>query len=255
MTESELRAEARAIGEEFLHVSEHYEGGTLPKTGGLFVLAIAAIVARSRRMLIAIHHLTEVGCDLEAGIILRSLNEYAITARWLCGNRLANHAIWAWDDIRRRIEMDRELGRLGVEDRIAPDVMARYETSRAEYAEIYRQATGQKATSRSLPSVLERAKCVNMVVEYGLAYRYDSNAGVHPSALALQRIVVEHADEYELRSEVPVQAGDVAPEAVAAALFAHVLIAGAEVDTRLQDAVSPLIARLADLRELRTPGE
>jgi hypothetical protein len=192
-------ATVRDCGLELLAVSTVYERPVVGDEAGVETLAMVGLVARMRRLLRSAYRLADAGEVLEASILNRVLMEYLFTLRWLQVDPELNYVLWAADDLRARLTIDREVreqaeeGHSDAIELMEPDVRQQYEQSlarmRAQIAEARERVGGGPIR---LPSFEQRAREAELPFAYSLAYRFDSITGSHPTPHAVEQLMVEH---------------------------------------------------------------
>jgi hypothetical protein len=212
----------RELLTRLLDASSRYENAEIAAGTAYIPMVVAALVARSRHMARVIVRLADEGETTEAQVLLRALLEYAVTINWLDLDREKNPRHWLISDIRRRLAADNELRQLGEPPIIADANRQRYEGVVARFEQDLGGNPGQ------LPSVQQQAQQIEFPIGYSLAYRFDSQSGVHPTSLGAEQMLEAVEDGFRLRTEPPPgSAPD--PYAVAATLLLLALDGGREL--------------------------
>jgi hypothetical protein len=188
-------ANARGIGLALLKASEVYEDFLIPRAVGLLIpkpvarhtSAVVGLVGRQRRFLRAAYLLADANMDLEAISPVRSMFEFYVTQRWLALDPDLNWMLWMEKD-----HMTRDTWRKGVATHApilhaaAIDGLTPEQREEARViAEIRAQIKARIGDKKiEMPTLLNRAKAVGLLPWYDVLYRYESNAGMHPSLLA-----------------------------------------------------------------------
>lgn len=188
---------ARRCGFDLLDLSLIYERGVVRDEAGFGTVAIAGLVARTRRLLRATYVLADEGCALEAAILLRSMVEFLIRQRWLQLSPRLNHVLWAAEDLKARLRMDEEIRGLLPEGHaeavkiMEPEIREQYRRSLDEMRQQLAQAQAELGLQRAprFPKLWEQARDAGAQLAYSLAYRYDSHAAAHPSAMAIEQLM------------------------------------------------------------------
>jgi Family of unknown function (DUF5677) len=193
LTEDE--SNARSIGLALLAASEVYDGFLIPRTEGVLrrrqvprhTSAVVGLVGRQRRFLRAAYLLADAGMDLEAIGPVRSMFEFFVTQRWLALDPDLNWMLWMERDHRTRDTWRERLGE-HVPELSAAAVASLTPEQRAEATDIaeVREQIKLRLGDRKpvVPSMEQQAKDVGLAPWYDILYRYQSNAGLHPSMLA-----------------------------------------------------------------------
>jgi Family of unknown function (DUF5677) len=190
----------RTLGLELLEVSKGYEG--LVVRGGVETAAIGGLVGRQRRLLQAIYDLLDNGHLLEAQILFRSQAEFLIVQKWLQLDPDLHFPLWFIEDVRARLVLHNDvLGEYG-EEVLKTDTIQRYEQARDDQqVKLGRICAERGIDVPSYPTLIEQAKAVDEAGAYALAYRYDSQAAVHPRALAVEHLLDQVPEGLMIRSE------------------------------------------------------
>ena len=171
-------------------------------------LVLLAFAARGRRLLRSIYRLIDVGEGAEAAALMRVLHEQLIVSRWLLLDPEKHLDLWARDDLRRR---DLVTARILADDGLDAETKAviREEAARAreeirEFVEA-KSDDGEteeadlcptcerplrKTREEGLPSIEQMAAKAGLTFAYNLAYRLQSQADIHATALVVDNTVV-----------------------------------------------------------------
>lgn len=235
-----MNAHPRDLVERLLEASRGYEGAELASDVGYTSLVAAALVARARNLARVIVRLADASEVSESQILLRVLLEYAVTLNWLNLEAYRNPRHWLVSDMRRRLTIENELQGLGEPPILSQSIRQRYERL------IQRFENDLGGNPGRLPSVQQQATQIAFPHGYSLAYRFDSQSGVHPTALAAEAILEPDGTNVRLR---PRPSSDTAPDpyAVTAVLLLLTLDAGRES--------VPTIALTVDFEQVRADVE
>lgn len=209
---------------DLLRLSGHYEAAVVPPGTGFETLAVIGLVARARRIARTIASLTADGELLESYILLRVLLEYQITLAWIVADRGPHLRQWLFDDLRNRLLIDDELRELGEEPILDDEARLRHTTLQDD---LRRDLGGEPPR---IPSVYDRAKEIGLSLGYTLAYRFDSQSGIHPTCMAAEMLMlrVPQTGQVMIRRNVDAK-GLPDPYPVTAALLLSILEAGQEL--------------------------
>jgi hypothetical protein len=158
---------------------------------------IAGLVARQRRLLRGAYMLADADMRLEAGMLVRAMLEYLILQKWLELEPRLHHVLWVKDDLEGRLRIDMELRQQAPGEHeealelMEPDRRAEYESSLEEMREQVAQAQEELRLDKAprYPSVKQQAEATGLAFVYSLAYRYESQSGVHPTAMAIETLI------------------------------------------------------------------
>jgi hypothetical protein len=175
-------------------------GSTFDDAVSPLEIVLVTFAARGRRMLYAAFRLIDAGEDSEAAALLRVLHEYLIVTRWLLLDPDDHTRRWALDDLRRRAV---------AAEKTAEDEDLDEET-RAAMAEIGKEARTQLATYteemgddgfKPPPTLEQMAKEAGLAFPYSVAYRLQSQADVHATALAIDKTIERTSEGLRLRDK------------------------------------------------------
>jgi Family of unknown function (DUF5677) len=285
---SKYSRDARRIGNRLLYLTRAYEGVVLEPDQGVFMLAVAALVARARHLLRSIYVAADRGDALAAAILTRALTESVLLLAWLNKDPEVGELVWMLDDIRtglshhkevaeeerrqrsrqRRagepvepVPQGRSLGLLGRADVRQRRKIKAETTARLERLPDHATRLSRMRVTRvdRIPSFAERAQVVDAPWIYSLAYRFDSNAAAHPTPLALSRFLEQRPEGIEIRSAAGGAFSD--PYLVSARLFGAVLDLASErvdqgvlVDDGVEDEINALNEMAAEIQAASAPG-
>jgi len=247
---------ARECGLRLIEISGIYEDGVVGYGAPHATLAIAGLVARQRRLLKAAYQLADGGNRLEASILQRSMLEFLIVQKWLALDSQTHFLLWAADDLRARLRIDREMREQVPEARreaiLRPEVGERYEESLEQMEAQLEQAREELGVERvpPLPSLREMADAVDLGATYSLAYRFDSQSAAHPSPLAIEQLMQDRPElgGIGLLAEPPPERGRADPYAVCAVILREALSGAAALIPELRlDGFDEVVARLEEL--------
>lgn len=256
--------DARECGLELLRLSRIYERGVVRYEAGHQTLAIAGLVGRQRRLLRAAYLLADEEQRLEASIMLRAMLEFLIRQKWLEADPHLHYVLWAIDDLKSRLRIDREI-REGNPDAheaaieiMTPEMRGVYE---GELERMRHQLDGlqqQLGLDRppQYPTLRGQAQAVGLGFSYSLAYRFDSQSAAHPSAMAIEQPFEDRPDlgGVRLLPEPAPERGYADPYGVGAAILRDALAGAAAVIPELAlDGFDVVAARLDALA--RRPAE
>lgn len=233
---------ARECGLRLLEISSTYERRVVAPEAGPATLAIVGLVARQRRFLRAAYLLADADQRLEAAILLRAMLEFLIRQFWLQTNPELNHVLWAIDDLRARLRIDRELREQAAADHeealevMQSEMRGQYERSLQEMRdqlEALRLRLGLEQAP-SYPNLREQAEAVGLGFSYTLAYRFDSLSAAHPSAMAVEQLLEQHPEGVRVRPDPPPERGYADPYGVGAFILRDALSHAAEQIPELQ---------------------
>jgi len=206
-------AKARSLGLALLDTSRIYEGFVIPSFEGDLRFpphrrAIIGLAGRQRRFLRAAYTLADAGQVLEAVGPLRSMLEFLVRQLWLAHDPDRNWALWMakeHDAADLRQEKIRQhapaLHDAAVASR-TPEQRKEGEAVAAGRA----QLAGELGNGRpGMPSLEQQARDVGLSFLYDGLYRYQSNAGPHPTMLAVDLLLEQHPQGLMLRGEPTAQ--------------------------------------------------
>lgn len=233
-----------------------YESGVVGYRAPHATLVIAGLVARQRRLLKAAYLLADHGHRLEASIIQRSMLEFLIVQKWLALDPHTHFLLWAANDLRARLRIDREM-REQVPDEhreaiLRPEVGEGYEQSLEQMEVQLEQAREELGVERlpQLPALRDMADAVDLGVTYSMAYRFDSQSAAHPSPLAIEQLMQDRPELGGIRllAEPPPERSRPDPYAVCAVILREALSGAADVVPELRlDGFDEVVARLEEL--------
>jgi hypothetical protein len=235
-THTEAEAVARECGLRLLELSTIYERGVVRHEAGPATLAIVGLVARQRRLLRGGYLLADSGQRLEASILLRTMLEFLIRQLWLQSDPPLNYVLWALDDLRARLRIDREVRGQAPEAHgealavLEPEMREEYERSLEEmHSELdrLRERLGLERVP-AYPNLREQAEAVGLGFSYSLAYRFDSLGAAHPSAMAVEQLFEPHPEGVRVLPEPPPERGYADPYGVGAFILRDALAHAAE---------------------------
>jgi Family of unknown function (DUF5677) len=214
MTElGEAAAKARSLGLALLDASRIYEGFVIPSfEGGLRFpphrRAIIGLAGRQRRFLRAAYTLADTGQVLEAVGPLRSMLEFLVRQLWLAHDPDRNWALWM-----QKEHADSDLR----QERIRQHTPALHDAAVESRTPEQRQEGEAVAAGRTrlaaelgddrgrMPNLKQQARAVGLDFLYDGLYRYQSNAGPHPTMLAVDLLLEKHPKGLVLRGEPTAQ--------------------------------------------------
>ena len=197
------------------------EGAEIDEAVEPLDLVLLAFAARGRRMLRSIYRLLDVGERAEAAPLLRVMHEQLIVSRWLLLDPEKNLVLWAKDDLRRRdvirerVLADEELGD-EVKTAIAEEAEREREQIRGLVDDSEEGDEGaatelcpacerplKKERVESVPPIEQMAAQAGLLFPYNLAYRLQSQADVHATALVVDNTLVrpENGGRIQIRDE------------------------------------------------------
>ena len=272
--------ESRAVGVRLLNLTSGYDDLLVPRGLGVAALGALGLVARGRSLLRIVHLIADTGDAASASLAVRALTESVLTLAWLNKDPELAEAVWMLDSIRTSLSHHKEVAdeerRQRASARRRGEVVAQLLPGQSfgllSRAEVRRRKLIQQQQRERveglprlsprknklrvtrighMPGFHDRAEVAGMPWVYSLAYRFDSNAGAHPTPLAIGQFLEERADGIAVQSYARGPRPD--PYYVAAQLFAVLVeLAGDRVD---QTALEPGLAELReDLELLRALG-
>lgn len=232
----EAEAVARDCGQRLLEISFTYERRVIRPEAGPVTLAIVGLVARQRRLLRGAYLLADGGQRLEASSLLRAMLEFLIRQLWLQTSPELNYTLWAIDDLRARLRIDREIREQAPDEHgealevMQPAMRAQYEQSLEEMREqldALQQRLGLERAPQ-YPNLREQADAVGLGFSYSLAYRFDSLSAAHPSAMAVEQLFTPHPEGVRVLADPPPERGYADPYGVGAFILRDALAHAAE---------------------------
>lgn len=220
--------QAQQSGERLLALTAQYEHLVLPGDTDIGHVIECALVARGRHLLRGAYHAADRGDDLAAAIMLRSLNECAMTFAWLMLDDELGSLVMRLEEIRSRFNHHRAFAKaersqrrrakrrgeavaplapgetLGLLDRASVRRFARLDKELRDKVQALpnyeKRLKRLGASIASMPSFEARAMKTKNPWMYQAAYRFDSNSAAHPGLLGLQQFVAEEGGEFVVRS-------------------------------------------------------
>jgi Family of unknown function (DUF5677) len=249
---------ARKCGLRLLEISGIYEQGVVGYEAGHETLSIGGLVARQRRLLRAAYLLADEGQRLEASIMLRAMLEFLIRQKWLESDPGLHFVLWAADDLRARLRIDRELRENAPDAHDAalevmePEVRQLYAREFARMREQLEVLQAERGLDRlpSYPTLREQAEAVGMGTSYSLAYRFDSLSAAHPSPMAIEQLFEDRPDlgGIRLMPEPPPGRTYADPYSVGAFILRDALAAAAALVPEFQlDGFDEIVGRLEEV--------
>jgi hypothetical protein len=191
-------AAARVCAVELLERSQVYDDVTVPAATSRDWLVAVALTARQRRHMQAVITLADRDLSIEAEIIVRTMFEFYVRQKWLLLDPPLHRLLWLRDEISRRFTIDREVREWAdtndeTVEILRPDRRELFERQRAEIDEQLDVIVAERELEErpSYPSLLQQADATGDIIDYSLAYRIDSQSAAHPSAMALQNLMIE----------------------------------------------------------------
>jgi hypothetical protein len=113
-----------------------------------------------------------------------------------------HYPLWFIEDVRARLALRNEVRREYGEDVLKTETIRRYEHAKDDQqAKLESICAGRHVDVPKYPKLIEQANAVDEAGAYALAYRYDSQAAVHPRALGVEQLVDKAVDGLVIRSE------------------------------------------------------
>jgi hypothetical protein len=210
---SEEDAKARSLGLALLDTSRIYEGFVIPSFEGDLRFpphrrAIIGLTGRQRRFLRAAYTLADAGQVLEAVGPLRSMLEFLVRQLWLAHDPDRNWALW--------MAKEHDAGDLR-QEKIRQHAPALHDAAVASRTPEQRKEGEAVAAGRTqlaaelgngrpgMPNLELQARDVGLSFLYDGLYRYQSNAGPHPTMLAVDLLLEKHPEGLVLRGEPTAQ--------------------------------------------------
>jgi hypothetical protein len=254
---NEQEAVARECGLQLLEISRIYERGVVSYEAGPQTLAIAGMVGRQRRLLRGAYLLADEDQRLESSIMLRAMLEFLIRQKWLELNPRLHYALWAADDLKARLRIDREVREDDPELHeeaflvMAPEMRQLYENQLARMQEQLAALHAELDLDRppSYPNLREQAIAVGLGLSYSLAYRFDSQSAAHPSTMAIEQLFQDRPDlgGVRLLPEPPAERAYADPYGVGAFILRDALAGAAAMIPEFQlEGFDPVVANLEE---------
>jgi Family of unknown function (DUF5677) len=191
---------ARAAGIAVHRTTALLEGGsTFYEATSLIDIALVAFAARGRRLLRSAFRLIDAGEESEAAPLLRVLHEYVIVTRWLLLDPETHVRGWALKDLGDRANAAKKTAEdkeLDAQTRAA--LSAIEEDARAQLAKHKEQLGGDIVEP---PPLEQMAKDAGLRFPYSFAYRLQSQADVHATALAIDKTLEKRDGSLGLREK------------------------------------------------------
>lgn len=248
---SALEREARACGLELIGISSRYENLVVADEAGPGTLAIAGLVARQRRFLQAVCVLADQGYYLEAMALVRTMIEFLIRQRWLELDSELNYTLWALEDVRRKLTLERELQAVAIQV-MEPEMKGALQDQEAHFvSQLDEIKTARGLQKRpSMPSLQDQSKALGHKLVYSMSYRFDSQVAVHPSPWALEQLFEEHPRGVKILAEPPEDRSPVDPYSVSALVLQESLLHAASGNPDFElDGLGDVSERILGLRQ------
>lgn len=206
-------AKARSLGLALLDASRVYEGFVIPSFEGdqrfpPHRRAIIGLVGRQRRFLRAAYTLADTGQVLEAVGLLRSMLEFLVRLLWLAHDPDRNWALWMANEHKAndlRQKMIRQHAPVLHDAAVESRTPEQREEGEAVAAGRTRLAEELGDGRPGMPNLEKQARDVGWSFLYDGVYRYQSNAGPHPTMLAVDLLLEKHPEGLVLRGEPTTQ--------------------------------------------------
>lgn len=183
---------ARGAGMAIYRTTEVLAGGKFDEAVPGIDVALVTFAARGRRLLYSAIRLIDVGEESEAAPLLRVLHEYVIVTRWLLLDAERHAPGWALDDLRRRAIAAEETAKdEDLDDETRAAITKVGEEARAARAEYETKFEGEIVNP---PTFEQMAKQAGLLFPYSFAYRLQSQADVHATALAIDKTLERGKD-------------------------------------------------------------
>lgn len=203
-----LREITRACGVALMGTTAALEeGAEIDEAVSPIDLVLLAFAARGRRLLRSIYRLIDVGERAEAAPSMRVLQEQLIVSRWLLLDPEKHLDLWTREDLRKR---DVVTARILADDGLDEETKAviREEEARAreqirEFIEAEPEGADEdgeicptcerplkKKREAGLPPIEQMAAMTGLSFAYNLAYRLQSQADIHATALVVDNTLV-----------------------------------------------------------------
>jgi hypothetical protein len=259
----ELEGAARVCALRLLDLSEVYDDVTVPAATSRDWLVVVALTARQRRHMQAVIALADRELFIEAEIVVRTMFEFFIRQKWLLLDPSLHRLLWLRDEITRRFTIDREAREWAQANNETLEILTPEgrELFERQLAEINEQldaivaARGLDARPR-YPSLIDQAVATDDMIDYTLTYRIDSQSAAHPSAMAIQNLMLQLPDDaIQIRNEPP-PGKRLNVYAAGALRLHHALAMTGHVIPQLRlDDLDEILAKLAELgRQTRGLG-
>jgi hypothetical protein len=203
---------ARACGVALINLTAALEEGLRVQGPGAVDLALTAFAARGRRLLRSAYRLIDAGERDSAVPLFRILNEYLIVSRWLLSASDEEQHLWAWNDLRSRLNTLREVLRdpsatdeegealLTAEIAATEEQLRRYRWDQDEINPESCPTCGRPSKKqRRSPTIEAMAKRAGLGFVYSYAYRTASQNDVHATAMAIDNSFDEVAEALQVR--------------------------------------------------------
>jgi hypothetical protein len=180
-------------------------GSTFDKAVSPVEIVLVTFAARGRRLLYSAFRLIDAGEESEAAPLLRVLHEYVIVTRWLLLDPDKNTPAWALDDLRQRAvaaEKTAEDKELDAETRKAIGAIGK--DARSQLSK-FEEKMGDEVTEP--PPLEQMAKQAGLGFPYSFAYRLQSQADVHATALAIDKTLEQTGEGLRLLEKPTVGLG------------------------------------------------
>lgn len=203
-----LREITRACGVALMGTTAALEeGAEIDEAVTPIDLVLLAFAARGRRLLRSIYRLIDVGEAAEAAALMRVLHEQLIVSRWLLLDPEKHLDLWAREDLRKRdVVTERILADEGLDEETKTVIREEEERAREQIREFVEAepATDEEATEicptcerplkkkrePTLPPIEQMAAKTGLAFAYNLAYRLQSQADIHATALVVDNTLV-----------------------------------------------------------------
>lgn len=206
------REMARAAGVAMITATAALEEGASVVQGvGPMGLVILSFAARGRRLLRSIYRLVDAGERAEAAPLLRVLHEYLIVTLWLLSDPEKHLLLWATEDLRKR---DLVRARVVADEDVGEEVKTLIQEEGAAEREQVRSLLDQRVEAAAeetendpcptcgrsskrrpgVPPIEQMAAHVGLQFAYDLAYRIQSQADVHATALVVDNTLIRNQD-------------------------------------------------------------
>jgi hypothetical protein len=224
---------------------------------------VVGLTARQRRHMQAVIALADAELFIEAEIVVRTMFEVFVRQKWLLLDPPLHRLLWLRDEFGRRFTIDREAREWGQANNETVEILTAEsrELFERQLAEINEQLDAIVA-ERGLdgrpryPSLIEQAVATGDMIDYTLAYRIDSHSAAHPSAMAVQNLMLQLPDgAIQVRNEPP-PGKRLHVYAAGALRLHHALLMTGDLIPQLQlDGLDQIYTRLAEVgRQTRELG-
>jgi hypothetical protein len=209
----EESSRARALGLALLDASRIYEGFVIPTFEGDLRFpphrrAIIGLVGRQRRFLRAAYTLADSDQALEAIGPLRSMLEFLVCQRWLAHDPDLNWKLWmAQDHATRDLWREKLRQNAPTLHDAAVGSLTREQLKEAEEVAAGRARLAAELGDRrpGRRNLEQQAREVGLGFLYDVLYRYESNAGPHPSMLSVDLLLAKHPNGLVLQGDPTAQ--------------------------------------------------